>query len=143
MLYSKIIVAYDGSEHSEKALESAIKLAEMNHSAKLEVIYVYVDPFQKMVLGGEGLLLIPSDLQNEMASAIVEKAKKAVEGLPYANVIFKEGHPAKIILEYTESEGGDLIVVGSRGLGAIGEFVLGSVSHNIVQHTKVPVLVVK
>ncbi|MCZ8516557.1 universal stress protein [Paenibacillus filicis] len=141
MLYSKIIVAYDGSEHSEKALESAIKLAEQNHFSELKVIYVV--PFPEMVMGGEGFLLLPSDSQNKIASAIVEKAKKALEGLPYVNVFFKKGHPAKTILEYTDSEGGDLIVVGSRGLGAIGEFVLGSVSHNIVQHAKVPVLVVK
>ncbi|WP_256711219.1 universal stress protein [Paenibacillus sp. FSL H7-0331] len=37
----------------------------------------------------------------------------------------------------------DLIVIGSRGLNAISEFILGSVSHNVVQHAKIPVLVVK
>jgi nucleotide-binding universal stress UspA family protein len=54
-----------------------------------------------------------------------------------------QGAPAEVILDYTKKNHNDLIVIGSRGLGGIREFVLGSVSHNVVQHARIPVLVVK
>ncbi|WP_082562399.1 universal stress protein [Paenibacillus sp. Root444D2] len=55
----------------------------------------------------------------------------------------RSGSITKEILKYADEIQADLIIVGSRGLSSIGEFVLGSVSHNVVQHAKLPVLVVK
>jgi nucleotide-binding universal stress UspA family protein len=54
-----------------------------------------------------------------------------------------QGSPAEVILSYAKEHGADVIVIGSRGLGGIREFVLGSVSHNVVQSARIPVLVVK
>ena len=54
-----------------------------------------------------------------------------------------QGPPAEVILEYANQNGSDLIVISDRGLGGIREFVLGGVSHNVVRHAKIPVLVVK
>lgn len=48
-----------------------------------------------------------------------------------------------MILKYAKENAIDIIVIGSRGLGGIREFVLGSVSHNVVQSARIPVLVVK
>ncbi len=48
-----------------------------------------------------------------------------------------------MILDFAVKNDNDVIVIGSRGLGGIREFVLGSVSHNVVQHARIPVLVVK
>ncbi|MMZ71849.1 Stress response protein NhaX [compost metagenome] len=54
-----------------------------------------------------------------------------------------QGSPAEVILSYVKKHDNDVIVIGSRGLGTIREFVLGSVSHNVVQNAKIPVLVIK
>ncbi|MGV2947877.1 universal stress protein, partial [Acinetobacter sp. AGC35] len=54
-----------------------------------------------------------------------------------------QGSPAEVILKYAKQQEVDVIIIGSRGLGGIREFVLGSVSHNVVQSARIPVLVVK
>ncbi|MNY55760.1 Stress response protein NhaX [compost metagenome] len=70
------------------------------------------------------------------------KGRLEAEGLN-ATVELLQGSPAEVILNYAKEQGVDVIVIGSRGLGGIREFVLGSVSHNVVQSARIPVLVVK
>ncbi|MNR36447.1 Stress response protein NhaX [compost metagenome] len=70
------------------------------------------------------------------------KSRLEAEGLN-ATVELLQGSPAEVILAYAKEHGADVIVIGSRGLGGIREFVLGSVSHNVVQSARIPVLVVK
>lgn len=53
------------------------------------------------------------------------------------------GDPADMILRESVEGSFDLIVIGSRGLGSVKEFILGSVSYKVVSHSKIPVLVVK
>jgi nucleotide-binding universal stress UspA family protein len=53
------------------------------------------------------------------------------------------GRPGDVIISEASQGGFDLIVIGSRGLGGFKELVLGSVSHQVVNEAKVPVLVVK
>ena len=53
------------------------------------------------------------------------------------------GDPGPMIVEYANKEAFDLVVIGSRGLNAFQEMVLGSVSHKVVKRVKAPVLVVK
>lgn len=60
-----------------------------------------------------------------------------------ANVDLIQGAAAEVLLDYAKENGSDIIIIGSRGLGGIREFVLGSVSHNVVQHAQIPVLIVK
>ncbi len=70
------------------------------------------------------------------------KSRLESEGLNAA-VELLQGSPAEVILKYAKQHDVDVIVIGSRGLGGIREFVLGSVSHNVVQSARIPVLVVK
>jgi nucleotide-binding universal stress UspA family protein len=70
------------------------------------------------------------------------KGRLEAEGL-HAEVELLQGSPAEVILKYAKEHAIDVIVIGSRGLGGIREFVLGSVSHNVVQSARIPVLVVK
>jgi len=53
------------------------------------------------------------------------------------------GHPADEILKVAEAHETDLIVTGAKGLGAVGRFLLGSVSTRVVQHARCSVLVVR
>lgn len=144
MPFSKILVAYDGSKASKKALDKAKKLAEENPEASLDVLHVMQFP---TLLVGEAMINAPVNMKKEyydMSDAIIDEAQAALADLANPHqVVIREGQPAKSVLDYADENGSDLIVIGSRGLGGIREFVLGSVSHNVVQHARIPVLIVK
>jgi len=143
MSFQKILVAYDGSKQSEKAIQQAIALTKAEPSSVLEVIHVYQIP---AYIVGEALMSLPPKLNQEVydyAESVVRNAQDQVSSIPGASVVLREGDPARTIVEYAEETQCDLIVIGSRGLGAFKEFVLGSVSHNVVQLAKISVMVVK
>lgn len=149
MMFAKILAAYDSSKASKKALERAIALAEANPGSELEVVYVSQYPADLIL--GEALISVPVNLEKdkieedneEIARETLEEIQQKISGLEHAKAVKLEGSPAKQILEYAHKNGFDLIVIGSRGLGSIREWVLGSVSHSVVQHARIPVLVVK
>ncbi|MFD0619641.1 universal stress protein [Paenibacillus sp. GCM10027629] len=144
MLFNNVLVPYDGTEQSRKALESAIDMLRLNPAAKLFVLHVY--DFKKMYMA-DSVLTVPVSVnmeQYEIAEQIVEEAKQRVASLANeTHVELQQGTPAQMILEFGKKHAIDFIVIGSRGLRPIGEWVLGSVSHHVVQHTQVPVLVIK
>lgn len=143
MPYKKILVAYDGSTAAEDALAQAIMLAQDNESTQLEVIHVYDTPNYVI---GVNVFTPPAGHEQEViaySQAVIDKAKLLLKDTPHNTVTLHHGNPAKIILEQAEATQCDLIVMGSKGISGIREFMIGSVSHNIVLHAKVPVLVVK
>ncbi|MFM9281321.1 universal stress protein [Paenibacillus jiagnxiensis] len=144
MMFNKILLAYDGSQAANKALERAVQLVNLTKGAELRVVHVFDFP---RVFIGEGLAPIPASINKEyydLANQTAEDVKnKIAQAGVDAVVDVIQGSPAEVILDYAAEHGADVIIVGSRGLGGIREFVLGSVSHNVVQHAKIPVLVVK
>lgn len=144
MLFQKILVAYDGSKASRQALDKAIALAEAAPNAELEVVHVL--QFPNFIIG-EAMINTPVYIRDDYyqtAEKIMNEAKERVAQLSTSvNVTMLEGGPAQAILEFAEEKKCDIIVIGSRGLGGIREFFLGSVSHNVVQHAKIPVLIAK
>lgn len=144
MLFNKILAAYDGSKAANKALDKAIELCKSTPGAKLEVLHVY--DFPRFYIA-EGFAPVPVSMNKdiyELAERTAEEAKSRIEAAGLEpKVEMDQGAPAETILEHAQKNGADLIVIGSRGLGGIREFVLGSVSHNVVQHARIPVLVVK
>lgn len=77
----------------------------------------------------------------------LRRAKQQMAALKLTDVVRKPlrplGKPAEEIMKATSEQGADLIVMGAKGLGAIGRFVLGSVSTRVVQHANCAVLVVQ
>lgn len=143
MLYSKILVAYDGSEASDKALDSALKLAKLNHFSKLDIIHIFNLPTYVL---GSSVVIPPIVIENnylDYSEQVIGKIKEQIADFSNIHIEVRSGSITKEILKYADEIQADLIIVGSRGLNSIGEFVLGSVSHNVVQHAKLPVLVVK
>jgi len=137
------VVAYDGSDHAIKALNTAIELAKA-FSCKLDVVEV-VDT---AALLGMGFAPIPSEVIAQIynkAQNDVEQAKKKAQEAGVKDVTSQvlEGDPATSLIEYASKNGADLIVMGSRGLSTFKRLVLGSVSSKVVQESRVPVLVVK
>lgn len=144
MLFTKILLAYDGSKASIKALGRAVELTKVTPDATLDIVHAYDFP---RFFVGEGLAPIPASVNREIYELAEQTTAELRERMEHAgvkgNVEMIQGAPAEVILEYAKQNDIDLIVIGSRGLGGIREFVLGSVSHNVVQHAKIPVLIVK
>ena len=141
-MFTRILLAYDGSAFSEKALQQAIRLAK-DSPAKLEVVHVLHNP---VVVVGEAIVNPSNEYEKEYlkrTESMVEKINPQLAELPDAKAIMLIGNPVIAILDYAKEMAADIIIVGSRGLSDVKELFLGSVSHNIVQHSSIPVLVVK
>lgn len=144
-IFKKILVAYDGSSHSEKAVAKAVEFMEADPSVETHVVNVTHSPHLDMYsLYG---LSISQDLADEIDEANKEAivdAKKLLKGhLNKCRFVRLQGDASQEIMEYTEKEKVDLVILGSRGLGAFKGMLLGSVSHRIVQQADCHVLVIK
>ncbi len=139
-MFKKILIAYDGSAHSQRALEYARALAQ-TFAAQLIVVHVFHPipkewgtPFKEQaeahVIGAAEKTIreVRAKLVNESFEVITEML---------------EGPPAEAILRVAEARGCDLIVMGSRGLGELKATLLGSVSNKVLHHSVAPVLIVK
>ena len=109
----------------------------------MNVLYVIdlntaVSAFERMTLDA----YIPGDIDAQ-GKKILDHAKEVVGDLPQTEYTLKIGDPAKMILTYSKESDADLIVMGSRGLGAIKQIIMGSVSQYLVTHAECPVLVVR
>lgn len=140
--YSKILVAYDSSELSKKALDMAITLAKQDDRIELEVVSVSNPPISMGSYGVYNEELLKSIKEN------VRDALKDIEGLikelPNKTCMkIIEGNPGRAIIDEAKKTNADLIVVGSRGLSGLKEVLVGSTSHYVVQHAHCPVFVIK
>lgn len=141
MLYHRILVAFDESALSRKALESAIKLAKINMFARIDVLHVVELPRANFLIGDAYSMIERSMFQR--AEELMTYAKEQLAKIDNQTRTFIEpGVAFQVILHHAKEHNNDLIVMGSRGLKGWKEF-LGSVSHYVVQHSKVPVLIIK
>jgi len=153
-MYKKILVAFDGSEPSRNALDHAVSIANQ-WKAELSILSV-VPRVMMPVFPDEGFGAAPitaaqdmSDYQDKMKNIYAKSLREAEldikEAFPDMKVITQllEGRPSNIIIEEAEKENVDLIVIGSRGLGGITGWILGSTSRHVVESCTKPVLVVK
>jgi nucleotide-binding universal stress UspA family protein len=140
-MFERILVAYDGSEPSEKALEVALDIAT-KYSSQLEIvrvvdtsaIYSYLD-------------VVPVDLEKQMydeARKDLERAElRAKRKLPNAKTTLLSGDPASEILEYSHKNDFNLLVCGNRGRSKLKRVLLGSVSSRFAHESRVPVLIIR
>ncbi len=153
-MYKKILVAFDGSEASKHALDHAVNIAEP-FGAEVAVLSV-VPRVMMPVFPDEGFGAAPitaaqdmSEYQEKMKGIYtksLEDAKNDIEAnFPDLKVSVKllEGRPSSTIVSEAENEDADLIVIGSRGIGGITGWILGSTSRNVVESCTKPILVVK
>ena len=142
-MFSKILVATDGSQYSDKALETAVGLAKAFNSS-LYIIHVVEEDKVAMAASTMPIMVNVIEDMVKIGNEILNKAKaKASEAGVNAEVILARGNAADKILENADKLNVDLIVVGSRGLRGLARFLLGSVSEKVVRHSSKPVLVVK
>lgn len=147
-MFQKILVPVDGSDTAWKALKTAAALAS-RFQGEIRVFTV-MEPYNSLSLFQITLdqnLLDRSNREMKKASlAVLNTAKeKLTEYGFHGKVSYEdgEGNPAELILEKSREDGCDSVVIGSRGLSGITEFLLGSVSSKVSQYAEVPVFVVK
>jgi nucleotide-binding universal stress UspA family protein len=130
----RIVVGVDGSPTSLEALEWAVREARLR-GATLEVVHasyfrqVFLDSFPGAKEGERSIL-----------DAALARAKAMA---PDIRLVGRFGDPpaAQVLVEV--SKDADLLVVGSRGLGPLKEFSMGSVSHDCARHAQCPLVIIR
>jgi nucleotide-binding universal stress UspA family protein len=141
----KILIATDGSASSAEAVEFGVELAA-EHDAK--VIFVHVAPALDAIpmvgVGmGAGNPHVPHVLDAFDHAALEDADEIARRAEVEASTKLLVGDPVDEIVAYADSQGVDLIVVGSRGHGTLASVLLGSVSRGILSESKRPVAVIR
>lgn len=138
MWCTKMLVAYDGSTPSHKALEVARDIA--THDAGIEVLLVYVT---RLYASGTAAAGIDTVLFDDMESIRAELEDIAATLPNQATVKMLTGtSPADLIVRCAVEENCDLIVMGSRGKGGVKGY-LGSVSYAVTKGSPITVLIAK
>ncbi len=141
-----ILLATDGSDEAKQATQAATELSRETGS---EVHLIYVLPTPAQLIGHH---LYSDDVRESLIGGaerdaetfLKEQAEKiGSDGGKVAETHLRSGDPDKEILRAADALGAGLIVIGSRGLGAIPRMLIGSVSDSVVRHAHCPVLVVR
>ncbi|MDI6853910.1 MAG: universal stress protein [Deltaproteobacteria bacterium] len=140
-MYKKILLAYDGSEGANKALNAGINLAKI-HGAELVALSVQ-----------EGLPKFAGtidEVQEEKAFAdqqygeLLRSARtQAQEAGIELKTIMRPGHPAKTIVEVAREGKFDLVLVGHTGLSGVWAAFLGTTAEKVSRHAPCSVLIVR
>ncbi|MGM0169702.1 hypothetical protein IGI39_004827 [Enterococcus sp. AZ135] len=137
--YKNILVALDGSDQAFEALEKAISIAERN-SAKLFLVTAI--NFSPWATNTQTLELLLDDNRSS-AKRTMAKAKKQVPADIEFHFELMNGNPKACIIQYSEENNIDLIVMGATGAGAFSRLLLGSTTAYVVNHAPCNVLVVR
>ena len=140
MKIKKILVGFDGSRSSYKALQAALDLAHPIQALVDTLTVIHLPDF--------------SPSMDEVEESIEEGKKrydiefKKIEQIGKEhglriNTMIQIGHPAESLIRYTVEHQYDLLVVGTRGLGGFKKMLIGSVAQKVVTYSSIPVLVLR
>lgn len=138
----RILVPYDGSSPSEKALEYTF---ETFPDADVTALYVVPVPEGYWEAFEEPEDRIPgADKADERGRTVLDEASDiAAEHGHELETDIDTGTPDHVIVERAADEGYDAIVIGSHGREGVSRILLGSVAENVVRRASVPVVVVR
>lgn len=137
-MFKRLLLAFDGSTHSRKALSYAMRMAEVLH-AELWILHAYAPVTSSSPLDDvdEFLDLEKAEALRIMSPAMINAERTGVIVHP----AIVEGPPAEAIVRVAAEQGCDLIIMGRRGLSPMGQTLLGSVSDHVLNLTDVPILI--
>ena len=141
-MFHNILLAVDGSPDADQALAQAIDLAE-SERARLTLFSAVVTPPAAAYIGAGGgaAAAFVRDAEIETGKILREAVERVPEGVSVSTVLSSE--PVRLALIHQITTGHhDLVVMGSRGRGALRSVLLGSVSHYVLNHSPAPVLIV-
>ncbi len=133
---SEILLAYDGSDHSRKALDKATEMA----GEEDEIVVLYVIPAALI----EEFKDVDPEVSRSKAHEIVNKAVSIIKAREKKALgVVHEGDVAEEIINFAVELHCNLIIVGSKGVSKIGRFTLGSVAEKVARHADKAVLIVR
>jgi nucleotide-binding universal stress UspA family protein len=144
-MYKHILAATDGSAMSARALQSAVELAQVAH-ARVTFVNCTV-PFD--VYAADPMMMTQRDLYEEAcqktSEEYLELGRRLAHdaGVPCDSVHVVSTQPWRGILDIAKQVGCDLVVMASHGRHGLAGLVLGSETHKVLTHGKLPVLVVR
>jgi nucleotide-binding universal stress UspA family protein len=156
LLFKKILVPLDGSQHSQRALETAVQIAK-KFEARMTLIHVYSVTVPPVIMT-EPTTLTPSgvpvvtpvelskmvEAAREVGERILAEAEEKLRSEDVeVDTSLNEGNTVQEITRVAKEGNFDLIVMGVRGIGRLRELLVGSVSEGVIKHSSCPVLVVK
>ncbi len=146
-MFASIVVGTDGSQTAKTAVRYAIDLAR-ELGASLQIVSAY-EPVAAQRLRREKIEL-PKDLQwmvnphEEVLAMLEESRQEAIDaGVRNVETFARQGDAADAILDVSEEQRSDLIVVGNRGMTGAKRFLLGSVPNKVSHHAPCSVLIVR
>ena len=143
-MYKHLLIAIDGSDIAQAALQHGISLAKVL-DAEVSIVTVS-EPWQAYVVGDASMPFPVKEYQDNAAKwalDILGKAKALADdaGVTSKTVHIKDDYPADGILEAAENNNCDLIVMASHGRRGLSRLVLGSQANHVVTHSNRPVLI--
>ena len=141
-MFRNIVVSFDGSPHSQKALAEAIDLA--SESRGRLTILTAVQPLPPWLYGpasAGAVAQLSADLLREAEETLQSAVDQVPDDVPLTKILSRD--PIRgALMRALESGCYDVLVIGSRGRGAVRSQLLGSVSHYALHHSPIPVLIV-
>lgn len=144
----KLLVAYDGSEASKKAVEVALKCTQKEDEITLLTVIpaeLAESSFTKMLLPTIDLSAVvkSGSFKEKAMETLSEVAENIKDKVHNVHIAVESGDPADEILLSARKHDADIIVLGYKGYGKEGRFLLGSVTDKVVRYAGVSVLVVR
>ena len=139
----KVLLAIDGSDHSTRVIDAVVKLAAEVKAPSLHMLNVQDEP----IVYGEVAIYVSPEKAREYAREAGQRvltqaaARLSQSGIPFTSEV-AIGETAPTIARLAAERGCDLVVMGTRGMGAMASLVLGSVATKVVHLTDIPVLLV-
>jgi nucleotide-binding universal stress UspA family protein len=141
-MLKKILVAFDGSEQSNKAFDFALEMFKLCSGAAPEIMVLSVaqPPEPIDIVEMDAIIDSATRHYEELFTGLRDKAKAQNTEINTEVVV---GHPADQIIKYASEKKADMIVVGQRGKSKIESWLLGSVSKRISSYAPCTVTIVK
>lgn len=157
-MYKKILVPYDGSEPSDKALDHAVNIAKMSGKSEVILLYViaefptyhFIERPARSIKTGEKTTVSQYlkevyELMEESANDVLDKKKEDIKkttGLEIGTKLLT-GHISNSIIDFAAKEKVDLIVIGHVGRSGMSKIrSLGSVSRSVSERAPCPVMII-